>query len=350
LLGALDVLHGQRVYHRDISPDNIMLLPDGQPLLLDFGSARRVVGDATQNLTAILKPHFAPIEQYADTASFPQGPWTDLYALGAVVYFMLTNELPMPAALRAMQDELPLLSAPDGTAPHAASSRFLAAIDWTLAVHPKQRPDSVLALRLALNGRVAAPAPSRKRGARSLIPVAASADGFWQQTVVDTSRPAETEGHKHAVSRVTRMTAGIAALVLCSAGLGAWALSQREAVVVLPPTASAVAAPPPMLSTALPAAAPAASIVVAAPPGAAPGSAVAALKPKPAGPLLAAAKPKSASPAVDARALEECADKNFLLKPMCIRRACDLPQLRQHPQCTQLRAQDEARLQEQLSR
>ena len=100
LLGALDVLHRDGVYHRDISPDNLLLLPDGRPMLLDLGSARRAVSDRTQSVTALLKPNFAPVEQYADQADMRQGPWTDLYALGATVHFMLTGQAPSPAPMR----------------------------------------------------------------------------------------------------------------------------------------------------------------------------------------------------------------------------------------------------------
>lgn len=78
ILDALERLHRAGVYHRDISPDNIMLLPNGRPILLDFGSARRVVGAGTRSLTAVLKPNFAPVEQYGDAAGMAQGPWTDL--------------------------------------------------------------------------------------------------------------------------------------------------------------------------------------------------------------------------------------------------------------------------------
>jgi serine/threonine protein kinase len=86
LTEALAVLHAQRCYHRDIAPDNVLLLSDGErPLLLDFGAARRVIGDITQALTVILKPGYAPIEQYADEADLKQGPWTDVYALAAVL-------------------------------------------------------------------------------------------------------------------------------------------------------------------------------------------------------------------------------------------------------------------------
>jgi serine/threonine protein kinase len=67
LCDALAMLHASQIYHRDIAPDNVLLMADtGRPLLLDFGAARRVIGDMTQALTAILKPGYAPVEQYAD--------------------------------------------------------------------------------------------------------------------------------------------------------------------------------------------------------------------------------------------------------------------------------------------
>ena len=77
LLSALDLLHREGVYHRDIAPDNILLPPEGPAILLDFGAARRVISDRTQSLTAILKPNYAPIEQYAEMTQLRQGPWTD---------------------------------------------------------------------------------------------------------------------------------------------------------------------------------------------------------------------------------------------------------------------------------
>ena len=87
LLDALETIHSHSCYHRDISPDNILMLEDGRPLLLDFGAARRVIGDRTRAFTVILKPGYAPIEQYAEDPEMKQGPWTDLYALAAVIYF-----------------------------------------------------------------------------------------------------------------------------------------------------------------------------------------------------------------------------------------------------------------------
>ena len=97
LLGALEVMHREAVYHRDIAPDNILVGDDGAPVLLDFGAARRVISDRSQTLTAILKPSYAPLEQYAESTGMRQGPWTDFYALGATLHFLITGRPPMAA-------------------------------------------------------------------------------------------------------------------------------------------------------------------------------------------------------------------------------------------------------------
>lgn len=156
LLGALQTLHAGQCLHRDVSPGNILLKPDGQPVLLDFGSARRVVGDMTQPLTAIVNPSYAAIEQYAESPNLPQGPWTDLYALAAVAYFALSGRAPVPATVRAVNDAslMPVSEVArevERSFPGLHySAPFLAAIDAALAVRPGDRPQTVAALRDAL--------------------------------------------------------------------------------------------------------------------------------------------------------------------------------------------------------
>lgn len=188
VLGALEVLHREGVFHRDIAPDNILLPPEGPPVLLDFGAARRVISDRTQSLTAILKPSYAPIEQYAEMTTLRQGPWTDLYALGAVVHFLLAGAPPVPATARAVQDEMQPLwtrSFP------GVSQRFLAAIDWALAVRPQERPQSVEALRAVLDGRAEPPTFARTvPGSTSLMPVGeAPVKTGYEPTQVAPTRP-----------------------------------------------------------------------------------------------------------------------------------------------------------------
>jgi serine/threonine protein kinase len=157
LLSALELLHREGVFHRDIAPDNILLPPDGPPVLLDFGAARQVISDRTQSLTAILKPNYAPIEQYAEMTQMRQGPWTDLYALGAVAHFLLFGAPPPPATARAVHDELASLA--QRLVP-GISPRLLATVAWMLAVRPQHRPQNVDELRAVLEGR--SPVPERQ--------------------------------------------------------------------------------------------------------------------------------------------------------------------------------------------
>jgi serine/threonine protein kinase len=177
LLGALDRLHAEGVYHRDIAPDNILVEPDGRPVLLDFGAARRVISDKTQTLTAILKPAYAPIEQYAEAGGVKQGPWTDLYALGATMHFMLLARPPEPATARAVSDDATPLA---GQRIEGCSEAFLYVLDWMLAPRPGDRPQNVAALREVLAGR--APPPQRR-------PAAAVSASQWEPTVIAARPP-----------------------------------------------------------------------------------------------------------------------------------------------------------------
>ena len=151
LLDALAVMHSAHCFHRDIAPDNILLTASG-PLLLDFGAARRVIGDMTHALTVVLKPGFAPIEQYGESSAMTQGAWTDLYALASVVYAAVTGHAPVSSVERLMDDRLQPLSE---LAAGRYSEPFLAAIDAALALRPKDRPQTVAAFRALLDGREA---------------------------------------------------------------------------------------------------------------------------------------------------------------------------------------------------
>ena len=145
LTEALAVIHTEQCYHRDIAPDNVILLKgSGRPLLLDFGAARRVIGDMTQALTVILKPGYAPVEQYAEVPGMKQGPWTDVYALAAVVYYAITGKTPPTSVGRLMNDNyVPMTQAGAGR----YSPAFLAAMDRALIVKPEQRTQSIDDLR-----------------------------------------------------------------------------------------------------------------------------------------------------------------------------------------------------------
>jgi serine/threonine protein kinase len=147
ILAALNTLYKVKILHRDISPDNIMIQKNGVAVLLDFGSAREIIRDMTQALTVILKPGYAPIEQYADDNSMKQGPWTDIYSLSAVIYSAIIKKPPPTSVSRMIDDPIELLQ--NGDYP-GFSKPFLSAIDKGLCVRPEDRPQSISAFRLML--------------------------------------------------------------------------------------------------------------------------------------------------------------------------------------------------------
>ena len=109
LIEALDEIHSQGLIHRDISPDNIMVLPDGRIKLMDFGAARDYTEFGEKSLSIVLKPGYAPPEQYQTHGV--QGPWTDIYALCATMYKCITDENPPDAIDRLVDDHLKKISA-----------------------------------------------------------------------------------------------------------------------------------------------------------------------------------------------------------------------------------------------
>ena len=138
LLDGLERVHDANIIHRDIKPDNILIRPDGSPVFIDFGAARRRRPDGQKTQFPMFTPNYAAPEQYYDLGE--QGKWTDIYELGATLYRAVTGKVPTNAAERLRgKDYQPAVDvAADNYTP-----AFLAAIDSALALQPQDRPQNI---------------------------------------------------------------------------------------------------------------------------------------------------------------------------------------------------------------
>jgi serine/threonine protein kinase len=156
VLDGLQVVHEHGLLHRDIKPSNIYLADRLGPVLLDFGTARVAAGERSHSLTVILTHGFAPPEQYHSRGN--QGPWTDIYACAATLYYLVSGSVPPEAHDRLMgEDCVPLQQR---GSPLSAS--FCAAIQRGLALRPEARPQQVREFQAQLVGRQA-PVDRRRR-------------------------------------------------------------------------------------------------------------------------------------------------------------------------------------------
>jgi len=150
ILHGLSAIHEQSMLHRDIKPANIILRETGDPVLIDFGSARQAMQQQTVALTAMVSPGYAPFEQYTNE---PQGPWTDLYGLGATLYYCMSGKAPAVATQRVaalyqkkpdpLDDHFQILTT-------HYSEELVKLIRWMLNIQADERPQNVHSLLMQL--------------------------------------------------------------------------------------------------------------------------------------------------------------------------------------------------------
>ncbi|SKA02557.1 MORN repeat-containing protein [Enhydrobacter aerosaccus] len=246
LLSGLAAVHAQGFLHRDIKPSNIIIRRDGVPILIDFGAARRAMGDRTRTLTGVLTPQYAPIEQYAFDGK--QGPWSDIYSAAAVLYHAITGRTPPEAASRVGHDPYrPLAESEAGRLDPA----FLAAVDRGLAFAAPDRPQSVSEWRALFGNSLpsAQDAPTQR-----MEPAAAPRLGGVQREQRDFTPPLSEPRPRPAAGR---RWLPVLAVVAAGGAAALWYLSPDVRSIITPKpsgttTASSSSAtdnlPPPLIS------------------------------------------------------------------------------------------------------
>ncbi|MES2935874.1 MAG: serine/threonine-protein kinase [Pseudomonadota bacterium] len=384
ILQALDLLHENNIVHRDVSPDNIFLQDSGAPVLLDLGSARRAITDASHRHTAILKANYAPIEQYADASyqddDMQQGPWTDLYSLAAVVYSSLSNQAPTPSMFRVARDRMPTFSSiVTSVAAHfglAYSTGFVNTIHHALAVQPSARPQRVAGFihEMSLNKPEDMSKFDWRIGLGELLQTPYLAQAIVLPTPLKTvpsdpiNQAVQNDANEQTVDQAQLLlnkspvnaseyaaVPGKSKVLLTSvlalsiglmgvAGIAMW-LAQTAPVapietrlpIAIKQTSKKLNVNksddmPNVIATPAPAgeSIPATSTRVAAP---------AVPTTRPAAPKIASTKANIN--ATTSSASVNCSDTNFLSRPACIQRECKKPGLTNHPLCVEARRKQE---------
>jgi serine/threonine protein kinase len=217
LIDGLARVHGASVWHRDIKPSNILIRPDGSPVLIDFGAARKDISGTERSAMAVFSPAYAAPEQIYPVGD--QGPWTDIYGLGATLYRAVIGKNPTNAAGRLQGKTYTPAAEAAGV---GYSPALLNAIDAALELYPKDRPQSIgqwrerFAVSTGLDDdktilRPAPPVrPKRKkggyRGLLAMIAVLAMvAAGWWvlrpviPPTRIEPAHPTPTTGGDETV-------------------------------------------------------------------------------------------------------------------------------------------------------
>ncbi|WP_017347178.1 serine/threonine protein kinase [Pantoea sp. A4] len=239
LIGAIRVIHSEGYLHRDISLDNIQIQANMRPVLLDFGSARKAIGNLNDETETMLKPGFAPIEQYSDNNESEQGAWTDIYALGAVLHTLITGTPPPVSVVRSIEDNYQPLAQ---RRPEGYSLPLLHAIDQMLALYPAGRPqdmDQLAHLLQLSDGDIHESLLARPGGLGTML------------VPVKEEEPAEAQPEKTEPWRRWLWPGLVAAGVVVGVGIGALmagggksAPEPTAAASVSAPAASSLAATP----------------------------------------------------------------------------------------------------------
>jgi len=261
LLGAISTIHQAGYLHRDISLDNIQIQENQLPVLLDFGSARKEIGNLSDETEIMLKPGFAPIEQYSEEGEVEQGPWTDIYALGAVLHSLITHNPPPVSVVRCIEDNYqPLVE----RQPEGYSLPLLHAIDCALAMKPGDRPQTIDAFAALIDLPVSDveavvnsfPVPGEPPAARVEEPVEAAPPVVMAMNHAAASAELVTP---RTTRRLSPALLALAAVAILATGAAVWLANRHSAapeaadssavITQAPASAPSAAAVPAALAT-----------------------------------------------------------------------------------------------------
>jgi serine/threonine protein kinase/TPR repeat protein len=205
ILDGLEQVHSAGFVHRDIKPSNILIRQDRSPILIDFGSARQALGAQTKTLTSIVSPGYAPFEQYY-SKSDEQGPWTDIYGLGATMYRAITGGAPMDAVERSrglLHGDDEFVSGSEAGKGHY-SAALLQAVDHALAFKPQDRPQTLTDWRRELKEASLAVAETPPDEATTIVseeppPVVTTGKDTKPGTSPPTGRAAPAKSSRYGV-------------------------------------------------------------------------------------------------------------------------------------------------------
>ncbi|WP_017349027.1 serine/threonine protein kinase [Pantoea sp. A4] len=247
LFGAISTIHREGYLHRDISLDNIQIQENQLPVLLDFGSARKEIGNLSDETEIMLKPGFAPIEQYSEEAESDQGPWTDIYALGAVLHSLIVGTPPPASVVRCIEDSYQSLTQ---RGLQGFSLPLLHAIDRALAMKPQDRPATIDEFASLIHLPVSdvesvigklTPAAVEKAPREPAEPVVVA--------INPTAPMAESLPIK-PVRRLSPLLTCVAAVAVLAVGVTVWLVKRQPAnVMPLPVTSAARPVAAPSLAT-----------------------------------------------------------------------------------------------------
>jgi serine/threonine protein kinase len=293
LLDALEMIHAGNFLHRDIAPDNIIIRKTGAPVLIDFGSARGEMVQLSKTVSALVKPGYSPYEQYG-LSGRQQGPWTDIYSLGASLYQAIAGKRPTDAPTRMVADDYrPAAS----VALSSYRPQFLAAIDHALKLRVEDRPQTIAAWRRALMPPQA-DAPARSAGVILAAPAPeppaplAKIPNIFKRTPADPAAASAPSHQKPGTSLKKR-------LVRLLEGVAARPAGKSDAPPVSAPVAAPADAAPPVATKSAATKSAAAAPIAVAPPAPVRALSVATVKPTPAPPKpppLAKASPLAKVP------------------------------------------------------